>query len=277
MASIVDIREYDYTTVYSLEDGGVGRLRTIWSFGSETRHLLEESQDLGTKDYVRVMGRLKVINGDNHLIAEHIRPILDMHEIFFHCLEAIVTFVSNQRTSQSAPPAQLTAQVTSQSPPNMQRRATQTNSRAEDILTTQEPAGLDPDTTLEELERMALVDYHTNEDLHGLDLFQTPNSSFPPSPSRPLPSLSTDPPSETNNQPALVLDPYSSLSLLQRDIIIQIHHNAPHFPDGIPITTMYRLVDRLTASESEIREAIDDLMDCGHLYLTIDQNLKIVD
>jgi hypothetical protein len=45
------------------------------------------------------MGRLKVINGDNLLIAEHIRPILDMHEIFYHCLEAIVTFVSNQQIS----------------------------------------------------------------------------------------------------------------------------------------------------------------------------------
>jgi len=249
VACIVDIREYDYTTVYSLEDGSAGRLRVSWSFGSETRHLLGESQHLGTKDYVRVMGRLKVINGVNLLNAEHIRPILDMHEIFFHCLEAIVTFVSNQRIS-STPPAQLTAQVASQSPPNMQRRATQTSSRAEDIPTTQEP-GLDPDTTLEELDRLALVDYHTNEDMH--DLLQPPKSSFPQSPSRPPSSLSTDPSSETNNQPALVLDPYSSLSLLQRDIIIQIHHNAPHFPDGIPVTTMCRLVDRLTVSDSEIR------------------------
>lgn len=132
----------------------------------------------------------------------------------------------------------------------MQRRATQTNSRAEDILTTQEP-GLDPDTTLEELDRLALVDYHTNEDLH--DSFQPPESSFPQVPPRPPSSLSTDPPSESNDKPTLVLDPYSSLSLLQRDIIIQIHHNAPHFPDGIPITTMCRLVDRLTVSDSEIR------------------------
>ena len=134
----------------------------------------------------------------------------------------------------------------------MQRRATRTNSGAEDILTTQEPV-LDPDTTLEELERLALVDYHTNEDLHELDKLQPSKSSFPPSPSRPPSSLSTGPPSETNNQPTLVLDPYSSLSLLQRDVIIQTHHNAPHFPDGIPITTMCRLADRLTASESEIR------------------------
>lgn len=134
----------------------------------------------------------------------------------------------------------------------MQRRATQTDSRVEDIITTQEP-GLDPDTTLEELDRLTLVDYHTNEDLSGLDLFQPPEPSFPQSQSRPHSPLSTNSPSETNNQPTLVLDPYSSLSLLQRDIIIQIHHNAPHFPDGIPITTMCRLVDRLTAGESEIR------------------------
>ena len=45
------------------------------------------------------MGRLKVINGVNLLNAEYIRPILDMHEIFFHCLEAITTFLSNQRIS----------------------------------------------------------------------------------------------------------------------------------------------------------------------------------
>jgi hypothetical protein len=47
------------------------------------------------------MGRLKVFNGVNQLNAEQIRPVLDMHEPFFHCLEAIVAFVSNQRISVS--------------------------------------------------------------------------------------------------------------------------------------------------------------------------------
>ncbi len=134
----------------------------------------------------------------------------------------------------------------------MQRRATQTDNRAEETLATQEP-GLDPDTTLDGLDRLTLVDHHTNEDLHGQDFFRPPEPSFPQSPSRPPSSLPTDPPSETGNEPTLVLDPYSSLSPLQRDIIIQIHHNAPHFPDGIPIKTMCRLVDRITVSESEIR------------------------
>lgn len=41
------------------------------------------------------MGRLKVYNGVNQLNAEQIRLVPDMHEVFFHCLEAIVAFVSN--------------------------------------------------------------------------------------------------------------------------------------------------------------------------------------
>ena len=43
------------------------------------------------------MGRLKVFNGVNQLNAEQIRPVLDMHEPFFHFLEAIMAIVSNQR------------------------------------------------------------------------------------------------------------------------------------------------------------------------------------
>ena len=49
--------------------------------------------------YVRVIGQLKVFNGINELNATHIRLVHDMHEPFFHCLEAMVVFLSNQRTS----------------------------------------------------------------------------------------------------------------------------------------------------------------------------------
>jgi hypothetical protein len=45
------------------------------------------------------MGRLKAFNGINELQAIHIRPVRDMHEPFFHCLEAMAVFVSNQRVS----------------------------------------------------------------------------------------------------------------------------------------------------------------------------------
>jgi hypothetical protein len=133
----------------------------------------------------------------------------------------------------------------------MQQRATQTNSRTEDTPTTQE-LGLEIDTTLEGLDVLALADFPTNEDLH--DLGFPPQPSFPlQSPSPPPSSSSTDSPSEEDNEPALILDPYSSLSLLQRDILIQIHDNVPHFPNGVPIATMYRLTGRPSVGELEIR------------------------
>jgi hypothetical protein len=49
--------------------------------------------------YVRVIGQLKGFNGINELMATHIRLVVDMHEPFFHCLEAMVVFLSNQRKS----------------------------------------------------------------------------------------------------------------------------------------------------------------------------------
>jgi hypothetical protein len=110
--------------------------------------------------------------------------------------------------------------------------------------------GPDSDTSLEEFDGLSLVDYSI-EDLHELGFLQEP--SFPLQPPSLPQSLSTDPPSEADNQPDLILDPYHSLSLLQRDIIIQIHDNRPHFPDGVPIATMYRLIDRPTVGESDIR------------------------
>ena len=130
-----------------------------------------------------------------------------------------------------------------------QRSSTQTNIRTEDTLATQ-GLGPDSDTSLEEFDGLTLVDYSI-EDLHELGFLQGP--SFPlQSSSRPQP-LSANPPSEADNQPTLILDPYPSLSLLQRDIIIQIHDNLSHFPGGVPITTIYRLIDRPTVGESDIR------------------------
>ncbi|KAH9996787.1 hypothetical protein BJV77DRAFT_127865 [Russula vinacea] len=129
VACIVETREYDFAKVYILEDGSAGRLRVLLGSGTY--------QDFGTQVYVRVMGRLKVYNGVNQLNAEQIRLVPDMHEVFFHCLEAIVAFVSNPSIPRvsSAPPSQLTTSVVSQSPPSTQDRATQTNSRSQDALT----------------------------------------------------------------------------------------------------------------------------------------------
>lgn len=46
---------------------------------------------------MRVVGRLDIYNDTTELRATHIRPVLDMHEPFFHLLEAMVALLSKQR------------------------------------------------------------------------------------------------------------------------------------------------------------------------------------
>jgi len=46
---------------------------------------------------VRVVGQLDAYNNITSLKAMHIRPVLDMHEPFFHFLEAMVALVSKQK------------------------------------------------------------------------------------------------------------------------------------------------------------------------------------
>lgn len=110
-------------------------------------------------------------------------------------------------------------------------------------LTVQE-LGPDSDTTLEEIERLTLIDHHP-------DLYEPVQQ-----PSLPLQSLSrsssVDLPPETNNLPSLLQDPYSSLNPLQRDIIIRIQDNTPSFPDGVPIQAIHNCVGRSMVRESEI-------------------------
>ncbi|KAI0256803.1 hypothetical protein BJV78DRAFT_1278433 [Lactifluus subvellereus] len=279
VAGIVDIREYDSAKVYILEDGSGGRLRSIWLLGSET------NLQLGIHVYVRVTGMLKVYNGVNELGGMQIRPVLDMHEPFFHCLEAMVALVSStQRTSQSTlPPTQLATAAVSQSLPSVQRHAPETRGDDEDhpTGTAQESARDDvSDTTFEEFDRLTLVD-HSDEEPNEEGMFRQLSSFSQQQPSRP-PSR---PPANSflaaSSPSSLLQDPYSSLSPLQREIMVQFYNNGPLFPDGVPIRAIYRGVNHSTVDGyevSEIWQAIEDMMDDGLLYSTIDQDhFKMVD
>ena len=129
-----------------------------------------------------------------------------------------------------------------QSPPTQQRPAVQ-EEEDEDYLTAQ---GSEPDfdTTLTGIDALTLVDSDSEPEL-------VPQS--PPPPESPPLSSSRVPPLETVDPPSLLQDPYSSLSPLQRDIIIQIQESAHHFPNGVPIQVMYRRIGPSTTRESEIR------------------------
>jgi len=157
-----------------------------------------------------------------------------------------------------------------QSPPTPQRPAVQTEDEDEDYVTAQ-GSEAEFNTTLTGIDALTLVDSDSEPEL-------VPRS--PPPPESPSLSLSSSrvPPSETFDPPSLLQDPYSSLSPLQRDIIIQIQESAPHFPNGVPIQVMYRRIGPSTTRESEIRLAIEDMMDDGLLYSTIDdRHFKVVD
>lgn len=85
--------------------------------------------------------------------------------------------------------------------------------------------------------------------------------SPPPSPRRqpssPSPSspMSGDDPLAMGHRPSLRQDPYSALSSLHREIMLQIQNNDALFPEGVPIRAVFRrtVSPRSGINESEIR------------------------
>jgi hypothetical protein len=73
-------------------------------------------------------------------------------------------------------------------------------------------------------------------------------------PSSPPPSSSSsrDVP---GHRPSLRQDPYSTLSSLQREVMLQIQNNGPFFPEGVPIRAVFRrtISPRSEVNESDIR------------------------
>jgi len=282
VAGIVAIKDHGSMKAYFLEDGSAGRLRTTWFQGSESGHHLGE-QPLETHNYVRVVGRLDVFNNVTELRATHIRPVLDMHEPFFHLLEAMVALLSRERPSPPNLARIVDGTEDPQSPPAMQRHFQDIN-RSALSLDAQEPTPRDASAAIvREFDELTLVTRTGDlSDGEWFELESPPRSPLrrPSSPS-PSPSspMSGDDPLARGQGPSLRQDPYSALSPLQREIVLQIQNNDAFFPNGVPIRAVFRTVSpRSRVNESQIRQAIDDLLENGLLYSTIDQyHFKLVD
>jgi hypothetical protein len=157
-------------------------------------------------------------------------------------------------THKSALPPLPTANV-SQSPQSMQRHASEGNGPEEDPT-----GGADEitwndvsDATFEEFDRLALINHH-DEELNEAGLSRQPTSLPQQQPPRPPSRPSVDPLLTASSQPSLLQDPYSLLSPLQRAIMVQLYDNAPLFPDGVSIFTVYRCVNCFTVHKCEISE-----------------------
>ncbi|KAH9981193.1 hypothetical protein BGW80DRAFT_1268957 [Lactifluus volemus] len=248
VANIVDIREYNSGKAYVLEDGSGGRI-FVWS---ETNPRFECHVGEKYYVYVRVIGQLKIYNGVNQLIATH---------------TPMTALVYSTQGIPSALPPLPTANV-SQSPPSVQRHASEGNGPEEDPT-----GGADEitwndvsDATFEEFDRLALINRH-DEELNEAGLSRQPTSLPQQQPPRPPSRPSVDPLLTASSQPSLLQDPYSSLSPLQRAIMVQLYDNAPSSQ------MVFHKCDI-----SEIRQEIEDMMDGGLLYSTIDlDHFRMVD
>ncbi|KAI0273737.1 hypothetical protein BC834DRAFT_225257 [Gloeopeniophorella convolvens] len=199
VAAIVDIREHATSRVYYLEDGSAGRIHT----------------------YVRVLGTLKSWNGVNQLQATSIRPIADPLEPFFHCLEAMVAFISKGGPTHTQPmtsPAVSSRAYTSlPDTQNEQSASSEDNSESEDsvsVIDISEDSGR-VDVLSRQLDNITFAGRHPSD---------IPNSS-PDSASLPAHVPRSSPPGQPSPSPAssmrgqlLIQDPYSYLSPLQRAI-----------------------------------------------------------
>ncbi|KAN0140732.1 hypothetical protein V8E53_001176 [Lactarius tabidus] len=278
VAGIVAISSHGSMKTYYLEDGSGGRLCAIWFQEPETsRHLGE--QPLEMHNYVRVVGRLEVYNNTTELRVTHIRPVLDMHEPFLHLLDAMVASLSRQRPSPSPLARIVPGAKEPQSSPVMRRHFQDIDGPVVS-LDAQEPTRHDASAAIVKRFNELTLSTHTSN-LSDEDWFEL--ESPPPSPRRKpsSPSPSSSPSrDDPDHRPSLRQDPYSTLSSLQREVMLQIQNNGPFFPEGVPIRAVFRrtISPRSGVNESDIRQAIDDLLDNGLLYSTIDQyHFKLVD
>lgn len=126
------------------------------------------------------------------------------------------------------------------------------------ILDAQEPTPHDAAATIvRELDELTLVTGTGNPSDGDIIVVESPRISPRSPPQLPSPSspMSGDGPLATGLRPSLRQDPYSALSSLQRDIILQIQNNDALYPDGVPIRVVFRrtVSPRSGVNESEIR------------------------
>ncbi|TFK76274.1 nucleic acid-binding protein [Pluteus cervinus] len=104
VAQVTKVQLQITNCVYTLDDG-TGRM--------DARRWVVDAQaggedpwsNIKEHHYVRVFGSLKSYTGKRHINAQHIRPLTDHHEIFYHVLETITVTLSLEK----GPPKNLNA------------------------------------------------------------------------------------------------------------------------------------------------------------------------
>ena len=122
-------------------------------------------------------------------------------------------------------------------------------------LDVQEPTPHDASAAIvRNFEELTLITGSSSEE-DWFELESPPRSPRQPPLPSPSSPMSVDAPLATGHRPSLRQDPYSELSSLHREIILQIQNNDAFFPEGVPIRAVFRrtVSPRSGINESEIR------------------------
>lgn len=88
VATVISIQSQTTNCVYWLDDG-TGRMEARHWVDSTNEEDSEKWGGITEHSYIRVMGGLKAFANKRYINAQHLRPVKDSHEIFFHVLEAM--------------------------------------------------------------------------------------------------------------------------------------------------------------------------------------------
>lgn len=101
VAHVLSIQPQATNCVYMLDDG-TGRF--------EARQWVDEESPLNARNwagltedrYIRITGGLKAFGNKRYINTQHIRPVSDPHETWFHLIEAITTTLTLERGPPNA-------------------------------------------------------------------------------------------------------------------------------------------------------------------------------
>ncbi|THH20677.1 hypothetical protein EW146_g717 [Bondarzewia mesenterica] len=310
--ALVDDVYNNFNWVYYLEDGSQGRIEARrWV---DKDHLNQDVKDRMLDEipphcYVRVVGTLKQFNKVNHMEITSIQRVDDMHEPFFHLLEAAFATLHYERgpprainlfsrSSRSATGIEVTNVVDADLSGNLDIGADTkvANLLEQPSMTKHEPStqsGWQPTAPQQfhhEAHPSAINSLYTDshpqattsveeDESQIIDLSSGSDDSdylsIPPE--SPSPSPSPEPPSPTRNvQPFRRRDPYSHLTILQRGILLQIHANKADHPEGVPVALIVKGLARPNRSVEDFANAIETLLDEGLIYSKADDNHLLV-
>ncbi|KAF8651484.1 hypothetical protein AX16_004782 [Volvariella volvacea WC 439] len=101
VAQVINVQKPQTNWVFTLDDG-TGRMDARHWVDSTNEAEQEKWSGIEPNTYIRVSGNVKSFSGKRYINATHIRPVKNVHEIYFHILEAITVVLMIEKGTPHA-------------------------------------------------------------------------------------------------------------------------------------------------------------------------------